>query len=242
MDRAAFVRAVTALSVCKQLPEAAYAHVEALPLWPAELQEAVETALAIAKLDPGTFQVVKLSKRAHRVSLLAYPTFFEEAFPALTKSWAVDLDAGSVSCRSYSSRGNPPILHRKETLLPPGDPRVPDLAALTAAAERAGLFADSKSIGTRAPWERRLARLGLRVEGHRLVETDARRAPALGHDDVPEVQRYRTALHRFSLSAPMQALFRHGFLDGRGSVFDYVRLSTGADLLRQPKPREISRF
>jgi DNA phosphorothioation-associated putative methyltransferase len=35
------------------------------------------------------------------------------------------------------------------------------------------------------------------------------------------VQRHRTALQRYSLSTPMQALFRHGYLDGRGSVFDY---------------------
>jgi hypothetical protein len=54
----------------------------------------------------------------------------------------VDLEAGSVSYRAYAVEGNPPILHRKETMLAPEDPRAPALAALTAAAERVGLFID----------------------------------------------------------------------------------------------------
>src|SRR5262249_3924286 len=126
--------------------------------------------------------------------------------------------------------GNPPILHRKETLLPDDHPSRPALAALTAAAERLGLFADPKDIGTRRAWEGRLARLGVRVEGHQLVEVrnaaadganGARAEPAREETSVGTVQRHRTALQRDSLSTPMQALFRHGYLDGRGTVFDY---------------------
>lgn len=221
MDRPAFLRLVATLSIGKQLPEAVYAHVTALPLWPVAVQEAVEAARALAKLEPEAFQIVKLSKRERKVSFLAYPTFFDEAFPALTTSWLVDLDAGSVARRSYSAEGNPPILHRKETLLPPSDPRVPELAALTAAAEKLGLFADTKTIGTRRPWERRLARVGVRVDGHRLIEVDAGTEPAADATPDVEVQRHRTAMQRYSLSSPMQALFRHGYLDERSTVFDY---------------------
>ena len=71
-----------------------------------------------------------------------------------------------MTARAYAAEGNPPILHRKELLLPPAHPRAGDFAALTAAAERLGLFADARSIGTRAPWEARLGRLGVRVEGN----------------------------------------------------------------------------
>jgi len=36
-----------------------------------------------------------------------------------------------------------------------------------------------------------------------------------------DVHRHRTALTRYSLSVPMQALGRYGYLDGRWAVFDY---------------------
>jgi len=96
MNSSAFERAVAALSVGKRLPGGVYAHVEALPLLPDALREAVEAAQRIAALAAGAFQVVKLSTRGQRVSLLAYPGFFEEAFPMLAGSWAVDLEAGTV--------------------------------------------------------------------------------------------------------------------------------------------------
>ena len=67
----------------------------------------------------------------------------------------------------------------------------------------------------------------MRVEGHRLIEARpaATAGAAAAGEEVGEppavaVQRHRTALQRYSLSTPMQALFRHGYLDGRGSVFD----------------------
>ena len=230
MDRSAFARDVAALAAGKRMPEGVYVHVATLPRLPDELQAAVDAARSLATLDEGAFQVVKLATREWKVSLLAYPGFFEEAFPALAESWAVDLATGTVTHRTYPASGNPPILHRKETLLPPDHPRVPELAALTTAAERLGLFADAQEIGTRRVWEGRLTRLGVRVEGHQLVEarkaTGDRKDQARAEADQDEshagpVLRHRTALQRYSLSTPMQALFRHGYLDGRGTVFDY---------------------
>ncbi|MBI4817753.1 MAG: DNA phosphorothioation-associated putative methyltransferase [Deltaproteobacteria bacterium] len=71
------------------------------------------------------------------------------------------------------------------------------------------MFANSNAIGTRTAWEAVLAAAGLQVEGHALV---TRR---------PEVFRHRTALVRYTLSTPLQALLQHGFLDGTRTVFDY---------------------
>ncbi len=215
MDRLAFARDVAALTLGKRMPDGVYAHVEALPSLPDELRAAVDAARALAELDGEAFQVVKFAREGWRLSLLAYPGFFAEPFPALAAGWVVDLGARSVTRRSYAVDGNPPILHRKELLLPPAHPRARDFAELTAAAERLGLFADTRAIGTRRPWEARLARLGVRLDGHRLVERAREAAP-----EAP-VQRHRTALQRYSLSTPMQALFRHGYLDGRHRVFDY---------------------
>ena len=215
MDPAAFSREVAALTVGKRLPDGVYVHVEALASCPGELREAVEAARGLANVEPSDFHVVKLSRKGWRLSLLSYPGFFEEAFPALSASWAVDLGARSVDHRVYAQDGNPPILHRKEKMLAPDHPRAAGLAALSAEAERLGLFGDTRSIGTRIPWEARLSRLGVRVDGHRIIE-----AGAAAGEPTP-VHRHKTALQRYSLSTPMQALFRHGFLDGRGTVFDY---------------------
>jgi hypothetical protein len=33
--------------------------------------------------------------------------------------------------------------------------------------------------------------------------------------------QYRTALQRYALSTPMQALYRHGYLDVSKTIFDY---------------------
>jgi DNA phosphorothioation-associated putative methyltransferase len=225
MDRSVFAHDVTLLSLGKRLPDGVYVHVVLVAQLTAELQDAVAAARELSQLDEGVFHVVKFATHGWRLSLLAYPGFFDEPFPVLAASWVVDLGARTVAHRAYAADGNPPILHRKEKLLPTDHPRVPELAALTADAERLGLFAEVKTIGTRAPWELRLARLGVRVLGHRLVEvpreaeTPADASPTREPPGV--VHRHRTALQRYSLSTPMQALFRHGYLDSRASVFDY---------------------
>lgn len=228
MDCSAFLRDVAALTLGKRMPDGVYVHVETLQHLPRELRAAVELAQTLAKLDAKAFHVVKLAPRECKLSLLAYPGFFDEPFPILSASWAVDLGVRAVTFRAYAADANPPILHRKELMLPPDHPRVPELAKLTAEAERLGLFADAKAIGTRDLWEGRLARLGVRIEGHRLVETrTAATAEAVATAEpssnpaASPVHRHRTALQRYSLSTPMQALFRHGYLDGRSTVFDY---------------------
>ena len=93
MDRSAFTREVAALALGKRMPDGVYAHVEALPYLPAELQGAVDAARALAGIDGEAFHVVKLARTGWRLSLLAYPGFFDEAFPTLAASWVVDLGA-----------------------------------------------------------------------------------------------------------------------------------------------------
>ncbi len=211
-DATRFRQLVADLPVGKRLPDAVYLHVEALPHSSPELQAEVQRALAAAKLA-GPWNVVKLAHVDGRVSFQWYPRFFDDGFPALASSVAVDLESGRVNVREYDA-DNPPILHRKETLLPPGHPGVSLAARLTEAAEAVGLFERPMEIGRRQAWEARLARLGLRIEGHRLVGVDGAAGPETVH-------RHRTALTRYALSTPMQALWRHGFLDGEHSVFDY---------------------
>jgi DNA phosphorothioation-associated putative methyltransferase len=211
-DVTRFRRLVADLSIGKRLPDAVYLHVDALPFGPPDLQLEVQQALTAASVT-GPWNVIKLAHVDGRVSFLWYPRFFEEAFPALANSTAIDLDTGRVSVRTYQE-DNAPILHRKETLLPSGHASISAAVAVTAAAEAAGLFERPTEIGRRRAWEDRLARLGFRVEGHRLIGT-------VGHASSETIHRHRTALTRYALSTPMQALWRHGFLDGEHSIFDY---------------------
>jgi hypothetical protein len=69
----------------------------------------------------------------------------------------------------YRGRSNPPILHRKELLLAPTDPRRNGFAALTRDAEELGLFQEAHKAGTRERWEARLRGARVGVQDHRLV-------------------------------------------------------------------------
>ena len=105
------------------------------------------------------FNVVKLDGRS-RVSFLRYEDF-DAAFPALLAARSCDIERGTCRPTNYAGRRNPPILHRKELLLPSDDPRVPGAERLTHCLVARGAFADAKSIGTRTAWCRRLEDLGL---------------------------------------------------------------------------------
>ncbi|TMQ20801.1 MAG: DNA phosphorothioation-associated putative methyltransferase [Deltaproteobacteria bacterium] len=200
---------VAEVSVGKRLLEALYLHVDGLPSLPQRLQRLIAVASDLA--GDSVWNVVKLSIDAPRISFLHYPRFFDDGFPALRASTSVDLATGSIAKRAYDST-NPPILHRKELMLPPGHHFTSIASALTATAEQFGLFDDAHLIGHRQAWDARLGRLGLRLDGHQLLR-DAE--PSNG------VQRHKTALTRYSLSTPMQALWRHGFLAGNHTVCDY---------------------
>ena len=105
------------------------------------------------------FNVVKLDERS-RVSFLRYEDF-DPPFPVLLFALSCDSERGTWRQTDYAHRRNPPILHRKELLLPGDDPRVPQAERLTRCLEGRGAFADAKSIGTRDGWHRRLGDLGL---------------------------------------------------------------------------------
>ncbi len=123
---------------------------------------------------------------------------------------------------------NPPILHRKELLLPADHPRRAEYAALTQACESIGLFDEPTRIGYRRQWEQLLRDKGYRVVGHQLVPIrNDEWGEGQSQDDLTPLHsgwaaaRHLTALQRYGFSAPVQSLARYGFLDGQHSVFDY---------------------
>jgi DNA phosphorothioation-associated putative methyltransferase len=200
-----------------------YIHIEQVPRLDAETTERISRASMICKAAEGRFNVIKLHAEQDALSLLHYPSFFDEAFPQLSQYWTVDLVAETFRYRTYQDSLNPPILHRKELLLAKDHPKQSIFQALTHAGEQIGLFDDPNRIGFKRAWEALLCQRGFRVVGHELVpignEDDLDASAETG--DFEGIARHRTALSRYGFSAPMQTLARFGFLDGSKSIFDY---------------------
>jgi len=209
----------------KQVGESIYLHLSGLEQRGSEVWRAIDTASMLAEVEAGKdFNVVKLSQEGRRITLLDYPAFFQEGFPILKRYWTVYLTSQTYRFRTYEGSLNPPILHRKELLLPSNHPRNGEFAELTAAAEQIGLFDDTTRIGFQQAWQSLLAQKSYRVVGHQLLPIGNEEAVVsvgiLG-EASRGIARHLTALTRYGFSAPVQSLARFGLLDGTRTVFDY---------------------
>lgn len=212
-------------TIGKLIGDSLYIHIEYVENLPNDLQEILSDAQKVAAKAFELATVLKIGMGSRSLSLLRYSSFYAEPFPVLTESWRVHLDSKRVTYRSYTESLNPPILHRKELLLPPDHPEREIFAALTAQAEQLGLFAEKHLIGFKRTWEDKIRAAGYYLDGHTLLP--------LGNDTsetgqnnpldatAAKIQRHRTALSRTGLSAPMQALARHGLLGEETTLFDY---------------------
>ena len=82
----------------------------------------------------------------------------------------VPLRSFDVKYYNYSNSENPPILHRKEEFVPPDYPHREKFLKLTKQEERAGLFENTRIIGTRERWREILETKGVKLRGHRLTK------------------------------------------------------------------------
>lgn len=161
--------AASSMRVGKKLPTARYVHVSLLDDLPAVVRDGVRRASEVAGVPLSRVQILKIGTDSETVSLLRYPGFWEEAFPALAESWTVDLTAGRSKHATYKQGEGTPILHRKEAFISQDDPRVAGMAALTRRLEDLGLFEDTRRIGRKGTWESMLRDVGLKVSGNRVV-------------------------------------------------------------------------
>src|SRR5262249_2170415 len=151
---------------------------------------------------------------------LDYAGFFEQAFPVLRRSWLIRLSAARAAGSDFMSQDNPPILHRKELLLPAQHPDRARFEKLTAALEDRQAFDFMPHlIGRKQYWLQTLSMLGLRVNDHELVEVNG--VNPVERQASLTVARHRTAIARSRLSVPMQLLARWGFLARSQTVLDY---------------------
>ncbi|MER2514690.1 MAG: DNA phosphorothioation-associated putative methyltransferase [Nitrosomonas ureae] len=202
-----------------------YLHIEAFNSLSLTDLELIADAEKLAQVTKGVnYNVVRISENKESVSFLHYPDFFDQPFPKLGASWRVELNGTSrVHKRSYADSINPPILHRKELLLPPIHKEILKFKALTNIAETLGLFEDPSRIGFQNQWEKLISEKGYRLIDHEFVPlgNDLSEFDNDSSTSSDEVQRHLTALVRYGFSAPIQMLARFGFLDGSRSVFDY---------------------
>jgi DNA phosphorothioation-associated putative methyltransferase len=164
----------------------------------------ISRAEVAAQPDP-SWNLLKIHTREVAITFLTYPEFETDPHPALAESTKINLNTGSIVQTDLRQRANPPILHRKETFLPPNDPRISCYAGLTKQEEEAGLYRDPSRIGLRVQWLALMKRLNLDYEGHTLISRPIQR-----HESEPEngeelgVARHRTAIKRYDLSKPVK--------------------------------------
>ena len=107
------------------------------------------------------YNALKLDRRS-RISFLMYQDF-SAPFPALDLAFSCNILEGTIRKTDYRRRSNPPILHRKELLLPEDHPLVPPAVRLTEQLESRGAFTNVRTIGTRNGWIARLKSIGLSI-------------------------------------------------------------------------------
>jgi DNA phosphorothioation-associated putative methyltransferase len=153
----------------KKTPTALYVHVSGLD----DLAPVLRVYEGCARVLTGQLEganVVKLHRDKPAVSYLWYPTFDDEAHPALAGAFIVYLDTLEVRYRDYTQAENPPILHRKEEFVPLGHPGRDAFVQLTAAEESCGLYEDTSVIGTRKGWDATLKLKSVAIVGHEIIQ------------------------------------------------------------------------
>jgi hypothetical protein len=223
VEFATYKRLVAELEVGKQLPDAVYLHASALEAVPQALVDYVYGVAQDQQIARKDWNIVKLSKRDFRFSLLNYPGFDEQSYPELHTGYSIDLQRGTVKIIDYSKSTNPPILHRKEAFVLDSYPRRRTFEQITQEGEGIGLYENTRRIGFKQDWLRLIASKGFHLDADGRLRSRAapiEESPMM-EAFVATVQRHKTAINRQGLSAPLQVLARHGYLDGNRSILDY---------------------
>ena len=201
----------------KVVGEAQYFHKSAVSML-ADVEKA-KLLKCLDLIDATTlWNVVKFDlKDPNKVSFLEYSNFSDDAFPVLLNGTNIDLSLKTIKHRAYSL-SNPPVLHRKELLLPPSDPNRVKYVALTEELEELGAFINVSELGTKQRWLKRLEELGIEIFEHEIRVSDQEND---SDNNALEVFRHRTALKRKKLSSCMGALVDSSLVTNKSEIFDY---------------------
>lgn len=213
-------RMIKSFPAGKRVRNSLYIHLECIAIYDADLALVVEKLRHSYSVGPH-FNVLKAGVCAHRLSFLEYADFFTDPHPRLLESVRIDLARDKVGRRNhYANSKNPPILHRKETLVGPKHESYPSWKAMTEEEESAGLYENPKTIGFKANWDSLLSQKGLVYSGHKLIKTGSAIDPG-NNKQAPEVHRHKTAIKRYGFSRPIQTVLEYGLLNKGQSLLDY---------------------
>lgn len=218
MNAEQFKELIKKVKTAKKLPDAIYFHKDAFGDAPIELTKFIKIVAKALKIEEKDYDLIKLFKSDFRLSLLSYPDFYTDSYPALKQSVTVDLGKLSHRITQYHDSDNPPILHRKETMIPTSHEYHPLFCEITAEGETANLYENTRMIGFKNSWLRLIESKGYQLIEGRLFTIDKNDINS-SNDTI--IDRHKTALVRHELSAPMKTLAKHGYLNGDYSVFDY---------------------
>jgi len=147
-----------------------YAHKSAQPLLLEKHSQSLNKSLQLLS-GFKLWNVFKFNlKDDTKLSFLEYENFEENQFPCLIRSCQVDLKTQTVKIRKHST-SNPPVLHRKELLMPPDHPELTKFQNLTLQLESLGAFKNIVKLGTKTRWENELSELNITVKDHLATQT-----------------------------------------------------------------------
>ena len=167
-NSSAMGKALNNISIGKILPDAVYVH----PSYLKDLSPPVRIKVGIAKALVGDIDecnLIKINKTKDKISFLVYEDFDEVEHPALLYSYVVDIPKAKIKEWDFTTRENPPILHRKETFVAPDYPMYKQFKKLSEEEEALGLLGHN-NIGTMLKWEKFLISKGLVVAKHRVKD------------------------------------------------------------------------
>lgn len=122
---------------------------------------------------PEGANLIKFHIKTPKISYLFSPDFELETHPTLSNCMQIDLRDLHVSYQTYDGP-NPPILHRKHTLVTPEYPHYQQLVKLSDQEEKWGLFDNFGLIQTRLGWLKCLEDHCAQIRGYRVYwRTDA---------------------------------------------------------------------
>lgn len=212
--------AIEALPYGKRLPTAVYVYIDDCVQIPEPLASLVR-GLRERFAPDGKHNLVKFHIQSFKISLLYYPGFFDEPHPTLTEALVIDLLEGKTKRLSYKEQQNPPILHRKETMLPAEHLRFQEFSTLSVEEEKHGLYRETSRIGFKLNWEKLLREHCLSYRGHEIITDTDERAIHKQENGTPAVHRHRTAMNRSELSKPVREALNLGLLLPTQTFFDY---------------------
>jgi len=219
MDFQSFKKLIKQINIGKQLPDAVYLHKDAMSELPPELRKFIPAVAQALNLPESQWNIIKLFKKEFRLSLLNYPNFYIDSYPTLEQSLNVDLSKLRHKVTCYRSSENPPILHRKETMILPDSGYFEFFTTLTEEGEKAGLYENARTIGFKKSWLNLIQKKGYQLVEGRLLKSTIDISGTIGQE--LGIDRYKTAIVRHELSSPMKTLAKKGYLDGCFSIFDY---------------------